>query len=167
MRSKILRFRCFRTSRSQSCKILKSQNYWAKKLQGSNIDVSPELNTIFYLRVTNVIYRNKWIVRGDKNRENTIHTARIVYLITSNLRMSAVLMVRDNKDIHSCLHASVLCAGERFLLSLNRSARNARLMQRRTQHACVLLYFLLLSCRHRVGCFTICPRLPASSSRSR
>lgn len=52
------------------------------------------------------------MVRGDKNRENAVHARRIVYLITSDLRVSGVLTVRDNKDIHSCLRASVVCAGD-------------------------------------------------------
>jgi len=49
--------------------------------------------------------------RGDKNRENAVHAVRIVHLITSDLRVSGVLTVRDNKDIHSCRRASYSVPG--------------------------------------------------------
>lgn len=68
----------------------------------------------FSLRVHNVVYIVEMGVkeRGIKNRVLAIHARRIVYLITSDLRVSGVLTVRDNKDIHSCLRASVVRAGD-------------------------------------------------------
>ena len=80
----------------------------------------------------------------------------IIYLIISNSRREARASSSHGRTIRTFIGRSVrgpsgAALDKRFLLGLNRLPRNARLMQKRTQAACVWLrlYFLRLSPRHR------------------
>ena len=94
--------------------------------------------------------------KREERRESEVGRSRIIYLIISNSRREARASSSHGRTIRTFIGWSVrgpsgAALDKRFLLGLNRLPRNARLMQKRTQAACVWLrlYFLRLSPRHR------------------
>lgn len=80
--------------------------------------------------------------KREERRESEVGRSRIIYLIISNSRREARASSSHGRTIRTFIGWSVrgpsgAALDKRFLLGLNRLPRNARLMQKRTQAACV------------------------------